>query len=188
MADIEHVVQGESAPTEAPPSIGAHYIDTENYGIYIAIGTDNYRNWVRLLDGEPAWLDGVQWVEDGNLDADGDTVTVPAGQRLVEFDMSYDFEQMTLQLAPMGNFDPNYEMLVIVNRPNESTAGTLVIPGPQDRAGFETYVTVIPGTLGESSDTTSAAASWTIPIPVGYSALRIFRRKMRVIVMATMAS
>lgn len=45
----QHVVSAAGPPTEAPPSIGAHYIDTNNGDIYLGNGTASIDDW--LLGG-----------------------------------------------------------------------------------------------------------------------------------------
>lgn len=45
---VQHVFSGPGAPTEAPSSVGAHYIDTESKAIYLAVGTDDVLDWVML--------------------------------------------------------------------------------------------------------------------------------------------
>jgi len=45
----QHVVSAAGPPTEAPPSIGAHYIDTNNGDIYLGNGVASERD--RLLGG-----------------------------------------------------------------------------------------------------------------------------------------
>lgn len=45
----QHVVEAAGPPTEAPPSQGAHYIDTNTGEIYLANGTASVDDW--LLGG-----------------------------------------------------------------------------------------------------------------------------------------
>ncbi|MCY1276509.1 hypothetical protein D9M68_364090 [compost metagenome] len=42
---VEHVLHGAGAPTVAPPSIGAHYINTSNGDHYLASGTGQVSDW-----------------------------------------------------------------------------------------------------------------------------------------------
>lgn len=44
----QHIVTGAGAPTTAPPSLGAHYIDTTSGALYLARGTGFAVDWVRL--------------------------------------------------------------------------------------------------------------------------------------------
>jgi hypothetical protein len=46
---------GESAPTEAPPAIGALYITTEGEMAFIAAGADHPEQWVQFIGGAPGW-------------------------------------------------------------------------------------------------------------------------------------
>lgn len=195
MADKQHILTGTTAPASVPPGLGAHYINTATGDHYLASGAASADDWgLPVYTGEPPTPEpgggggnGVEYTTEGQVPSDDDAHNVPAGQRLVEIDMSEDYESMRLVLPPIGD-EPNHELLVIVSRPRESAAPTLIIPGPIDQAGFETYVTVVPGTLGESNDGTNSGTSWSIPLPVGYSVLRIFRRWGRVIVVASLAA
>jgi len=45
----QHVVSAAGPPTEAPPSIGAHYVDTDTGQIYLGNGTASVDDW--LLGG-----------------------------------------------------------------------------------------------------------------------------------------
>ncbi|MDF3932157.1 hypothetical protein [Pseudomonas citronellolis] len=45
---VEHVTGGSGAPTEAPPSIGAHYTNTANGDQYLASGTASAEDWKLL--------------------------------------------------------------------------------------------------------------------------------------------
>lgn len=45
----QHVVEAAGPPTEAPPSIGAHYINSNNGDIYLGNGTASVDDW--LLGG-----------------------------------------------------------------------------------------------------------------------------------------
>lgn len=52
MADkVQHVVAGNGAPSEAPPSLQAHYLDLDTKDIYLATGTDSPQDWKRYRDG-----------------------------------------------------------------------------------------------------------------------------------------
>ena len=44
---IQHVVSGPGAPTEAPPSICAHYRNESNGDLYLARGTTSVSDWVK---------------------------------------------------------------------------------------------------------------------------------------------
>jgi len=194
MADKQHIVTGAGAPAAAPPSLGAHYINTSTKEHYLATGTASAADWgLPVYTGEPPTPEpggggnGITYSSDGEVPSSGDAHNVPTGQRLVEIEMTGEYESMRLILPSIGD-DPNHELLVIVNRPYESSAATLVIPGPIDQAGFATYVTVVPGTLGASNDGSNSGTSWSIPLPLGYSVLRILRRWCRVIVMASLAA
>ncbi|MDF3840493.1 hypothetical protein [Pseudomonas citronellolis] len=54
MANVEHVLSGAGAPTAAPPSISAHYVDTVSGAAYISTGTSNASDW-RLLYEDTGW-------------------------------------------------------------------------------------------------------------------------------------
>lgn len=45
---VQHVFSGAGAPSEAPESIGAHYIDTAAKAVYLAVGTGTVADWVML--------------------------------------------------------------------------------------------------------------------------------------------
>lgn len=45
---VQHVFTGPGAPTEAPSSIGAHYINLANGDQYLSRGTASVADWVRL--------------------------------------------------------------------------------------------------------------------------------------------
>jgi len=53
----QHVVTAAGPPTAAPPSIGAHYIDSDNGDIYLGNGTTNAEDW--LLGGGGAFTGGT---------------------------------------------------------------------------------------------------------------------------------
>lgn len=61
MAEIQHVVTAAGAPSAAPPSIGAHYIDTLSGASYIATGTATVDDWGNPLAeaGETAQYNSV---------------------------------------------------------------------------------------------------------------------------------
>ncbi len=54
-----HVVTAAGPPTEAPPSIGAHYIDSNNGDIYLGNGVDSVDDW--LLGGGSGGSGGRIW-------------------------------------------------------------------------------------------------------------------------------
>lgn len=65
----QHVVTAAGPPTEAPPSIGAHYIDSNNGDIYLGNGTVSVDDW--LLGGGGAVTGGRIWTqafEESNFD------------------------------------------------------------------------------------------------------------------------
>jgi len=194
MVDKQHIVTGATAPTTKPPGLGAHFINTATGEHYLASGTASVGDWGEpVYTGEPPTPEpggggnGIEYATDGEVPNSGDAHNVPAGQRFVEIEMTGDYESMRLVLPPIGD-ELNHELLVIVNRPYESSAATLIIAGPIDQSGFDTYVTVVPGTLGESNDGSTSGTSWSIPLPIGYSVLRILRRFARVIVIASLAA
>lgn len=43
---IQHVAEGAGAPSVAPPSVGAHYVDTTSGDQYLAKGTASVADWV----------------------------------------------------------------------------------------------------------------------------------------------
>lgn len=45
---VQHIVTGLGVPTEAPPSLGAHYIDESSGDQYLAKGVAGVSDWVRL--------------------------------------------------------------------------------------------------------------------------------------------
>lgn len=48
----QHVVVGSGAPTQAPPSLQAHYLDTVTKDIYLATGTASHEDWKLYEDGK----------------------------------------------------------------------------------------------------------------------------------------
>jgi len=48
---IQHVVEGAAAPSAAPPSVGAHYVNTANGDQYLAKGTESAADWVLQAPG-----------------------------------------------------------------------------------------------------------------------------------------
>lgn len=55
MSTVEHVLSGAGAPTNAPPSLGAHYIDTSTGELYLASGTGTPDDW-RLAHSDSGWV------------------------------------------------------------------------------------------------------------------------------------
>lgn len=58
MSSVEHVLSGAGAPTDAPPSVAAHYVDTDTGRHYISTGTSSPEDWqpqlrVYLSNGQP---------------------------------------------------------------------------------------------------------------------------------------
>ncbi|HHM8817513.1 hypothetical protein VXT26_08395 [Pseudomonas aeruginosa] len=51
MATVTHVLSGAGAPPSAPPSVGAHYVNTTNGDQYLAKGTASAADWVRQGGG-----------------------------------------------------------------------------------------------------------------------------------------
>lgn len=51
---VVHTKKGFGAPTEAPPSATAHYIDQETGDTYIAKGTSSVNDWVLIENGTVA--------------------------------------------------------------------------------------------------------------------------------------
>ncbi|WP_296285946.1 hypothetical protein [Pseudomonas sp.] len=49
MANVQHIVTGAGAPADAPPSIGAHYVDTTSKRTYVATGTTAAGDWGQPL-------------------------------------------------------------------------------------------------------------------------------------------
>jgi len=68
----QHVVEQAGPPTEAPPSIGAHYIDSNNGDIYLGNGTASVDDW--LLGGGAGSTGGRIYYRD--LEASSGDVTV----------------------------------------------------------------------------------------------------------------
>lgn len=62
----QHVVAAAGPPTEAPPSQGAHYIDTNTGEIYLANGTASVDDW--LLGGGGGVTGGVLYRAGGEED------------------------------------------------------------------------------------------------------------------------
>ncbi|MCM2317796.1 MAG: hypothetical protein NDI93_00520 [Pseudomonas sp.] len=59
MAEVQHVVVGAGAPDSAPPSIGAHYINTTNGDQYLSNGISSVDDWVFHSAVGPKGEDGV---------------------------------------------------------------------------------------------------------------------------------
>lgn len=51
MATVTHVLSGAGAPPSAPPSVGAHYVNTTNGDQYLAKGTASAADWVKQGGG-----------------------------------------------------------------------------------------------------------------------------------------
>ncbi|WP_181268914.1 hypothetical protein [Pseudomonas aeruginosa] len=51
MATVTHVLSGAGEPLDPPPSIGAHYVNTNNGALYMAKGTASGADWVKLGSG-----------------------------------------------------------------------------------------------------------------------------------------
>ncbi|EPA6883279.1 hypothetical protein N0531_02030 [Pseudomonas aeruginosa] len=51
MATVTHVLSGAGEPLDPPPSIGAHYVNTNNGALYLAKGTSSGADWVKLGSG-----------------------------------------------------------------------------------------------------------------------------------------
>ncbi len=51
MATVTHVLSGAGEPLDPPPSIGAHYVNTNNGALYLAKGTASGADWVKLGSG-----------------------------------------------------------------------------------------------------------------------------------------
>lgn len=51
MPDVQHIVTGLDAPAAAPPSVGAHYINTSTGEHYIATSTASAAGWVKQARG-----------------------------------------------------------------------------------------------------------------------------------------
>ena len=68
----QHVVEQAGPPTEAPPSIGAHYIDSNNGDIYLGNGTASVDDW--LLGGGSGSTGGRIYYTSAELDSGDATV------------------------------------------------------------------------------------------------------------------
>lgn len=51
MATVTHVLSGAGEPLDPPPSIGAHYVNTNNGALYLAKGIASGADWVKLGSG-----------------------------------------------------------------------------------------------------------------------------------------
>lgn len=68
----QHVVTAAGPPTEAPPSIGAHYIDSNNGDIYLGNGVVSVDDW--LLGGGAGSTGGRIYYKGFELDSGDATV------------------------------------------------------------------------------------------------------------------
>lgn len=97
MGSIQHVVSAYGPPTSAPPSIGAHYIDTDSRNLYLAKGTNGPGDWV--LQG-----DGVQEIRDAM-----GQITVPPSLKFMTASIGEDWIDSDLELTidsdPPRSFD-----------------------------------------------------------------------------------
>lgn len=55
MANVEHVQSGAGAPAHTPPSLGAHYTDTQTETLYIASGIVSPEDW-RPVYSDSGWI------------------------------------------------------------------------------------------------------------------------------------
>lgn len=198
MADKQHILTGTTAPASAPPGLGAHYINTATGDHYLASGTASADDWgLPVYTGEPPTPEpgggnGIVYATDAYLDpgADGVTFSIPANRRVVEIEMPNSDDvgsnQAKLKLPSIPVSESDHELLLVVNRTREENAAELVLQPVSDGGSQEVYYTVVPQTLrvdaGSSSETT-----WTIPVPIGYSIFRIYRRYARAYFIATLA-
>lgn len=100
MAIIQHVVTRIGPPTEAPPSTGAHYIDTATKRQWISKGSDSVDDWgdpvgevlpqgglvgqiVQWINGGAVWVDYDQGATKEYVDAQ-DAATLAAAQAYVD--------------------------------------------------------------------------------------------------------
>ncbi|MEF2038837.1 hypothetical protein [Pseudomonas aeruginosa] len=65
MATVTHVLSGAGAPAAAPPSVGAHYVNTTNGDQYLAKGTASAADWVKLGGGAAGSASEVLHVVEG---------------------------------------------------------------------------------------------------------------------------
>lgn len=193
------VVTGSGAPSSAPPSIGAMYVDSATNNVFVATGTASSADWGNpVFRGDPGEgggdVNGIVYTTDYFLDPDPDGVTfsIPSDRRIVEMEMpnadDTGSNQATLKLAQIPVSEDDHELLVIVRRANEGNAAELVLPAMVETGGGsnEVYYTVIPQTLGGTAGTLFDT-TWTIPIPIGFSAFRVYRRYGRAYFIASLA-
>lgn len=69
---VQHIVEGVGAPASAPPSKGAHYLDTDTGDQYLAKGTASVDDWVLQISAAKAAND---FQPKGNYQAAGDYAT-----------------------------------------------------------------------------------------------------------------
>lgn len=192
------VVTGNGAPDSPPPSIGALYVDAVTKNVRVATGTASEDDWGDpVFRGSPEGggggdANGIVYATEYHLDPDSDGVTfsIPSDQRIVEIEMpnadDTGSNQGTLKLAPIPVSEADHELLVIVRRTREENAAELVLPAMNETGGNDVNYTVIPQTLGGTAGTLFDF-EWTIPIPIGFSAFRVYRRFGRAYFIATLA-
>lgn len=67
---VQHTASGAGAPTSAPPSLSAHYLDTSTGDQYMAKGTASVSDWVKVGGEKP--LSAVVWEGKAHPTADID--------------------------------------------------------------------------------------------------------------------
>lgn len=142
MATVTHVLSGAGAPTAAPPSVAAHYVNTTNGDQYLAKGTASPADWVKLGGGSAP--SEVLRIEDVGTHALGSQHAV------VDVPLFYlpDQGAATLEISPSAS--RQIDLNVRASPPNGQSLSIIV-----------------PGGLGDGLSVTGASRDYWQPLDDG---------------------
>ncbi|WP_368772671.1 hypothetical protein [Pseudomonas aeruginosa] len=122
MATVTHVLSGAGAPTSAPPSVGAHYVNTTNGDQYLAKGTASAADWVKLGGGGGSAPSEVLRIEDVG------TYALGSQHAVVDVPLFYlpDQGATTLEISPSAS--RQIDLNVRASPPNGQSL-SIIVPG-----------------------------------------------------------
>ncbi|PTZ73776.1 hypothetical protein DB376_02320 [Pseudomonas aeruginosa] len=123
MATVTHVLSGAGAPTAAPPSVGAHYVNTTNGDQYLAKGTASAADWVKPGGSAPSEVLRIEDVGTHALGSQHAVVDVP---------LFYlpDQGATTLEISPEAS--RQFDINVRASPPNGQSLSIIVTGGLAD--------------------------------------------------------
>lgn len=119
MATVTHVLSGAGAPPSAPPSVGAHYVNTTNGDQYLAKGTASAADWVKQGGSAPSEVLRIE---------DAGTYMLGSQHAVVDVPLFFlpDQGAATLEISPSAS--RQIDLNVRASPPNGQSL-SIIVPG-----------------------------------------------------------